>query len=150
MVRGIPLSGGEMKKSDKLKGQVWKLFSRYIRLRDCLKTTGTPDSGKCVSCGKEFNIKETDAGHFIAGRGNSILFDEKCCHLQCKKCNLFLNGNQLPYRRAIVQMYGEGYDEYLERKSKIPKSFETWELEAMKEMYRDKIKDLETRGVDAL
>ena len=139
-----------MKKSDKLKEQVWKLFSRYIRLRDCLKTTGTPDRGKCVSCGKEVWISDCDAGHFIAGRGNSILFDETCTHLQCKLCNGPLHGNQLPYRRAIVAKYGEGYDEYLERKAKQVRQFETWELEAMKEMYRDKIKDLETRGVDAL
>ena len=127
----------------RLKAEVWLLFSRYIRLRDCLKTTNTLKSGKCISCGEEHDIKDCDAGHFIQGRGNSILFDETCVHLQCKRCNLFLNGNQLPYRRAIVQMYGEGYDEYLENKAKEVRQFERWELEEMKEMYKRKIKELE-------
>ena len=54
-----------------------------------------------------------------------------------------MNGNQLPYRRAIVSMYGEGYDEYLERKSKETKQFERWELEALRDSYRQKIKELE-------
>ena len=127
----------------KLKKEVWNIFSEYIRKRDCLKTTSTLESGKCVSCGEEHGIKECDAGHFIPGRGGAILFDETCVHLQCKRCNLFLNGNQLPYRRAIVAMYGEGYDEYLERKSKETKQFERWELEALRDSYRQKIKELE-------
>ena len=131
------------KSINKLKGEVWKVFSEYIRKRDCLATTSTLDSGKCVSCGEEHPIGDCDAGHFISGRGNAILFDETCVHLQCKRCNLFLNGNQLPYRRAIVSMYGEGYDEYLERKSKETKQFERWELEALRDSYRQKIKDLE-------
>ena len=127
----------------RLKAEVWLLFSRYIRLRDCLKTTGTLESGKCISCPREVPFKDSDAGHFVAGRGNSILFDETCTHLQCKRCNGVLHGNQLPYRRAIVQMYGEGYDEYLENKAKEVKQFERWELEEMKEMYKRKIKELE-------
>ena len=126
----------------KLKKEVWREFSLYIRLRDCLKTTGTLESGKCVSCGLEFPIKECDAGHFIPGRGGAILFDETCVHLQCKRCNLFLGGNLLPYRRAIVAMYGEGYDEYLEEKALQVKKFQRWELEEMKEMFKDKVKEL--------
>ena len=134
----------KIRKADKkLKAQVWTLFSRYIRLRDCLKTTNTLESGKCISCGKEVPFKGGDAGHFVQGRRNAILFDETGCHFQCRYCNRFLNGNQLPYRRMIIKMYGEGYDEYLENKAKEVKQFERWELEEMKEMYKRKIKELE-------
>lgn len=29
------------------KKKTWKVFSEYIRLRDCLETTGREDMGKC-------------------------------------------------------------------------------------------------------
>ena len=35
----------------KLKEQVWHIFSKYVRLRDCFRTTGTLKHGKCISCG---------------------------------------------------------------------------------------------------
>ena len=132
----------KVKSKSKLKKEVWKIFSEYIRLRDCLKTTGTPDWGKCVTCGKEVSIKACDAGHAVPGRGNAILFDETCTHLQCKRCNGPLGGNLLEYRRAIIRMYGEGYDEYLEQKARKPSDFQVWELETMKDVYREKIKKL--------
>ena len=126
----------------KLKKSVWDLFSIYIRLRDCLKTTGTIDSGKCVTCGETFHFKKLQAGHFISGRHNANLFSEKGCHAQCKRCNLFLSGNVLVYRRKIIEMYGEGFDEVLENSNKINKQFYRHELETLKEIYKSKIEEL--------
>jgi hypothetical protein len=66
-----------------MKAKAWKMFSTYIRLRDCLKTTGTLDKGVCITCGKLCDFKELQAGHYIGGRGNSVLFDEKIVNGQC-------------------------------------------------------------------
>lgn len=72
------------------KKKAWDAFSRYIRTRDCLKSTGDRNRGACVTCGRVFDFKKLQAGHFIPGRVNSILFDEQCVHAQCltKESNL--------------------------------------------------------------
>lgn len=127
----------------RLKQQVWTLFSKYIRLRDCLATTGTRERGRCITCGEEFPIEKLQAGHFIAGRRNANLFSKKGCHAQCARCNVYLNGNTLEYRRQIIKLYGEGYDELLEREAKQVKKFTVGELEQMKDFYTQKVKALE-------
>ena len=58
------------------KNAAWKEFSRYIRLRDCIKTTGDTDAGICITCGKLIPYGNSQAGHFIAGRTNGVLFNE--------------------------------------------------------------------------
>ena len=126
-----------------LKDKVWPVFSLYIRMRDCLRTTGKPDWGICITCGEPRHIKDADAGHFIQGRHNSILFDETCVHFQCRSCNRFKGGRQLEYRRAIIQLYGEGYDEELERRNNQTKHFTIEELEKLLDYYKQKAKELE-------
>lgn len=65
------------------KNRAWKWFSLYIRARDCIKTTGSISRGKCVTCGKEFNFKDLQAGHFVQGRNNAVLFNELGVNAQC-------------------------------------------------------------------
>ena len=127
----------------KLKEEVWDIFSEYIRKRDCLKTTGDIDWGKCITCEVLRPRKEGDAGHFIPGRHNSILFEETCVHFQCRRCNRFLGGEPLKYRRAIIRLYGEGYDIKLEERAMETRKFSKAELEDMKKEYQQKIKELE-------
>lgn len=128
----------------KLKKDIWPLFSKYIRLRDCLQTTGCASFGLCITCGKRYHFKLLQAGHFIAGRHNANLFSEKGTHAQCYNCNINLRGNTLAYRRKIIEMYGNGYDEVLEKESQQIRKFSIQELEALVEYYREKIKLLET------
>ena len=127
----------------RLKSEAWDIFSEYIRKRDCLRTTGDIDWGKCITCQSLIQRKAGDAGHFIQGRHNSILFDETCVHLQCRRCNRFLGGEPLKYRREIVRMYGEGYDIKLEEQAMETKQFTIPELEELKTSLRKKIKELE-------
>jgi hypothetical protein len=125
-----------------LKKRAWTLFSKYIRLRDCLKTTGTTTHGVCITCGKTYPIESLQAGHFIAGRCNAILFDEEMTHAQCYACNVGLHGNVLEYRRKIIEMYGEGYDEILEIKSKQTRKFTVIELEEFIESLNKRIQNI--------
>ena len=134
------------KSAGKLKEELWPIFSQYIRLRDCLETTGCTSFGLCITCGKRYHIKLLQAGHFIPGRHNSNLFSEKGTHAQCYNCNINLRGNTLEYRRQIIKMYGEGYDEILEAEAKQLKKFTRAELIELKETYTQKIKELECTG----
>ena len=100
-----------------VKGRAWRAFSKYIRLRDALKTTGDLTFVKCITCGKLLKVSFCDAGHFVSRRYGSTLFDERNVNTQCRYCNRFLNGNPLEYRRQIIRLYGEGADIALEDKA---------------------------------
>jgi len=126
-----------------LKKKAWTLFSIYIRLRDCLKTTGTTEYGKCITCSQTKSFSELQAGHFIAGRSNAVLFDEKGVFAQCYRCNVGLHGNVLEYRRKIIEMYGPGSDELMEQESKKLKKFTVDELEDLIKSLKEKILTLE-------
>jgi len=130
----------------KLKKECWDLFSKYIRLRDCLRTTGCASFGLCITCGKRYHFKLLQAGHFIPGRHNNNLFSEEGTHAQCYNCNINLRGNTLEYRRQIIRLYGEGYDVELERQNEENRHFTVSELEELKANFQQKIKELEQEG----
>lgn len=75
------------------------------------------------------------AGHFIAGRGNSILFLETNVHPQCYICNIRKHGNQLVYYRFMVRTYGEKEVKRLEKLSAKPRAFTVKELEELIKTY---------------
>lgn len=130
-------------KISSLKLRAWTLFSTYIRLRDCLKTTGTLTHGICISCGKTVSFEEANAGHFISRRWNELLFDEKNVNLQCVECNLGKQGNVHEYRRKIVEMYGEEEALELERRGFLPHKFTIEELQELILNLKKKILEVE-------
>jgi len=89
----------------KAKARAWKVFSRYIRVRDALRTVGNNLQCKCISCDTIKNVSGRgciQAGHFIAGRYGAVLFHEELVHGQCltKESNLRLfNGKDKPINR---------------------------------------------------
>jgi len=125
----------------KLKKEAWDVFSLYTRMRDCLRTRATLDFGNCITCTKLVRRNEADAGHFIGRTHNATFFDERNVHLQCKHCNI--TGETLKYRREIIRLYGEGIDVELEDKAIEKKKFTRAELIELKELYTQKIKELE-------
>src|SRR3990167_3468441 len=90
----------------KAKQRAWNAFSKYIRLRDCFKTTRRRDLGLCVTCSRAKEFKLLHAGHFLPGRHSSILFDEVGCHAQCYVCNVVLGGNGARYYEFMLKEYG--------------------------------------------
>lgn len=112
-----------------------KSFQKWIRMRDY----GKP----CISCGS--NEKDlVDGGHFFkAELFSGLIFDERNCHLQCRKCNRYLNGNELQYRKGLVTRYGLEYVEKLESESDSKRiyKFTKNELIAKKLQYDIKIKE---------
>lgn len=117
------------------KEKAWKEFSIYIRTRDCLRFSGTPHEGRCITCWKPFDFKQLQAGHFVGGRGNAVLFDERLVHSQCFYCNAKpprgLGGNYAEYMLFMIREVGlEQAEAYLRIKgtTKVYKEHDFVEL----------------------
>ena len=89
------------------KKKLWPVFSRYIRMRDCLATTKSITHGKCCTCGRLYPIGKLQAGHFIPGRQDSVLFEPTCVHAQCYRCNVQRQGEWVKYFRFMEEKYGQ-------------------------------------------
>lgn len=122
----------------KAKKKAWNIFSKYIRLRDCLQTTGDKEYGICYTCGKQFHFKELQAGHGIAGRANSILFNEQLVNAQCRGCNLFKGGCLDVYTIKLINQYGKKQVEEWHILSRQSKPMKTYDFELIEEIYTDK------------
>lgn len=119
------------KRKKNWKKYAWTVFSKYIRLRDCLKTAGVPNEGLCYTCGKLYSFSQLQAGHFIPGRHNSNLLDPRGVNAQCYHCNVGLKGNPINYWLYMERDHGrEIIDELIaqNRETRIMKS-KDWEEE---------------------
>lgn len=121
------------------KKKVWEVFSPFIRLRDA------DESGyvACVSCGRVKHWKEGDAGHFIDGRRNAIVYDPRNVHFQCKPCNgSFINQKVEPnevkvrYEAYMVERYGEEVVKELRKKNNEVKQWTVGELQKLRDFYK--------------
>ena len=101
-----------MKKTiSKLKKELDKWFSLYIRLREAT------DTGlcQCFTCGKVDHYKSMQCGHFQSRRFLSTRWNEDGnCEVQCQKCNIWEQGQQYKFGLHIDAKYGEGTAEELE------------------------------------
>jgi hypothetical protein len=119
----------------RLKEILWGIFSEYIRKR------GADEGGTntCITCGKLSHWSELHAGHFVGGRTNAVLFDERIVHPQCPVCNVWRGGNYAIYTLKMIDLYGrEQVEEFLALKHKIVK-FTRTDLEEMIENYKGKL-----------
>ncbi len=92
------------------KKKAWNEFSKWVRLRDAIKTTRTKDTLLCCTCNKPypaFGIGCAQAGHFIPGRSHALLFREQGVHGQCYNCNHTLKGNWVEYEKFMLKRYGQ-------------------------------------------
>jgi len=128
-------------KRTNLKNQVWKYFSRYIRLRDAIATTKSFDSVQCITCNSYRHPKGMDAGHFVSRRHQSVLYDEKNVHAQCKPCNME-GGMQYQYGLVLEKRYGKNEVKRLMRGRNEIKKLTLKDLEELKELYKSKYKEL--------
>lgn len=113
-----------------------KSFQKFIRLRD--------KNENCISCG-ENNKDLWDGGHFKKAEIYSgVIFHEHNCHKQCRKCNRFLNGNELMYREGLIIRYNEQYVVNIEKLANETRQhkYTKEQLIAKKIQYDIKIKEL--------
>ena len=82
-------------------------MSEYVRVHDCLKSTGLAFAGVCFTCGKRFHIVYLQAGHCFSGRRNAVLFDVLCLRAQCSYCNETLDGRPKKFKKLLADLYSE-------------------------------------------
>ena len=111
------------------KDKAWKNFSLYIRARD----------KHCVTCPMG---KSEQAGHFIDGRHNAVLFSERGVHGQCYHCNVGLKGNKLEYWLFMERTYGRKVIDQLIRESKQTIQYKTHDYERIAQEYKEKLAEL--------
>lgn len=113
-----------------------------MRLRDCIKTTGSPDYGMCFTCGSSVSYQEGQCGHFISGRGNSLFFEKHNSHYQCAECNTSKGGNPEVYREKMIDLYGIEEVERLESLRHVPVKIREDEFRDKFTFYQSKFRDL--------
>lgn len=89
--------------SDLLK-KATEVFNAYIRERD-----REGDYFTCISCGERKRISGGNyhAGHYYPSTVSALRFHEHNVNGQCDRCNYFLHGNQIEYRKRLIKKIGE-------------------------------------------
>lgn len=118
------------------KKRTWDMFSKYKRLKGCLETTGLKNLGICFTCGRMKHIKDLQCGHFVPGRTKAVLFDEMGTANQCYYCNMVKGGEQLLFRRKLVELHGESIVQMLENKRWKVSRHSIVELDALYYYYK--------------
>lgn len=131
----------------KQKKKTWSAFSAYIRTRDCLEYMKKhPKMNelqcKCVTCPSVKPFKEGQAGHFIQGRNNALLFDERGVQFQCCACNMFKGGRIEDYYPFMLKKYGQEVIDDLKAKRFADRKFTLSELEDMEQDYKNLTEEL--------
>ena len=109
----------------KLLKKAQDVFNAWIRNRD-------KDKG-CISCGGSVD----HAGHYFSqGHHSALRFNEMNVNGQCLRCNNFLHGNLINYRKGLVKRYGEQKVLILESHGSKVKKWSRVELKAIIQMYK--------------
>lgn len=134
-----------MKTISKLKKELDKWFSLYIRLRDAT------DEGlvQCFTSGRVYHYKEIHAGHFISRRCLATRWCEINVQPQSAKDNLFGQGEQYRFGLNLDAKYGEGTAEELELKSRQTVKLSRVDYEDKISYYKDAVKNLKIeKGIE--
>ena len=125
-----------MKKTvSKLKKELDKWFSLYIRLREANEY----GMCQCITCGKVGHYKKDGMqnGHFQSRKHLSTRFDEENCQVQCVKCNVYAWGEQYKFSLALDGKYGEGKAEELQYLARTTLKISRVEYEEKISYYKD-------------
>ena len=108
-------------------------FNAWIRARDAGKG--------CISCGTHQG--KENAGHYRSTQAAPELrLTEENVHLQCERCNTYLSGNLIEYRKALIHRIGLERVEWLEGPHE-PKKYTVDDLWAIRDDYRARLKTLQ-------
>jgi len=127
-----------VKSISKLKKELDKWFSLFIRLRDC------DDLGfvKCFTSGKYYHYKNIHAGHFMSRKCLSTRWCEINVQAQSVADNLFAQGRQYQFGINLDAQFGEGTAEKLQIKSKQTQKFTRADYEEKISYYKLAVENL--------
>jgi hypothetical protein len=129
-----------MRKASKktLKLKAWKAFARFIKARDARKD----GFGVCCTCNAilRWDDPTYQAGHFIGGRGNAVLFQEEGVHGQCARCNKWGSGEQFLYGLFMKRKYNltDDHLEQMRNDAKKPFKYCDYDYIRIAEEYNNK------------
>lgn len=126
------------KSKSSLKKALWKLVSEYVRRRDANRD----EFAECCTCGAVKHWKELQAGHFVGGRRNSILYELTNIHAQCYSCNVCRYGETLKYLDFMIDKYGEAEVKRLRALNEKSVTYSIQDYEEMIENFKNKIREL--------
>lgn len=90
-------------KLNRLKDKAWGYFSKFIR-HSAADIHGIV---KCVTCDSPHYWKDAHAGHYIHGHYKPTFLIRENVHVQCVRCNKYLNGNLNNYEAYMLHKYGQ-------------------------------------------
>ena len=105
----------------KLRRKAWKLFASFIKNRD---------NNVCISCRKTGLVGANwHCGHYQKAELCNLeyRFDPRNVNSQCARCNLWLRGNTIEYRKAMLEKWGVEAVEDIEQhyRDPLPLDFNT-------------------------
>lgn len=110
------------------------VFSQYIRL-----SNSKNGFCQCVTCGRSYEWKKIQAGHFMSRQHYSVRWDERNVKPQCYGCNVMQQGRQFEYSRYL----GEDLANELYMLSKQVVKFTEGDLLELTDVYKNKLKALQ-------
>ena len=124
----------------KLKKELDKWFSLYIRLRDANEYGMV----QCFTCGIVRGYKDgMQNGHFQSRKHLATRFSEDGnCEVQCLKCNIFDSGQQYLFSLRLDEKYGEGRAEELEQLARTTLKISRVEYEEKISYYKNLVENL--------
>ena len=134
-----------MKTISKLKKELDKWFSLFIRLRDA------DDLGfvKCFTSGRYYHYKNIHAGHFISRTAHSTRWDDINVQPQSVADNLFGQGEQYKFGRELDLKHGEGTAESLQQKAREIQKFSRVDYEEKISYYKSAVEKLKKeKGIE--
>jgi hypothetical protein len=117
----------------RLKKDLDKIFSEYIRLKDSRHLIA-----RCYTCGKKASYKELQAGHYVPRNYLPLRWDERNVKVQCVGCNIFKKGNLDEYAIKLRQEYGNKILETLNKEKYKLIKLSTLDLQKRIDLYREK------------
>jgi hypothetical protein len=134
-----------MKSISKLKKELDKWFSLYIRLRDA-----TPEGMvQCFTSGRIYHYKQIHAGHFMSRKHLGTRWCEMNVQPQSPKDNLFGQGEQWQFGLKLDAKYGIGTAEELQYKAKQTIKMSRIDYEEEIRYYKANVKNLKKeKGIE--
>jgi len=126
-----------VKSISKLKKELDKWFSLFIRLRHASKPDGIVI---CYTCNKTAHYKKMHAGHFMSRRHLATRWHEDNVQVQCYRCNIHLSGNIYAYSKLLDLRIEEGTAENLNLlATKTTIKFMRCDYEELIKKYKEKV-----------
>lgn len=130
IIKFITLNMKSKKPKSKLIKELDVLFSQFIRLSNSIDGFCT-----CVTCGRVYEWKKIQAGHFMSRQHYSVRWDERNVKPQCFGCNVMQQGRQFEFSKYL----GEELSNELYLLSKQTRKFTEVELEEMIQEYKNRL-----------